>query len=317
MSPIVPRRSRSGPGTGRSGTGTSPLVRWGRWPGTRTAPIPTRGRSATSPSTRPAAASPPAARAARVPRHPRRATDDSPDLHDAGGVWSVDNEFGPVLTRVLREGECALDYMEVLRRLAINDERFAEGCVAGAGSGRAPSTRRRGAVPSYGAEADAPVSAGATGAEIVEMLVGIVSVVGLPSVVAAANAVVETNAHAIRLWESLGFKILATVPEAFRRPDRGLVGLHIMHRLLGWSMLRVQLKARQGSGFGVVGSVIPRRPTLRHPGRGPDTQFPRPGRRVLMSSSGTGGGTRPRRWAESGTCSPHRSPLPPRGSSSG
>jgi ribosomal protein S18 acetylase RimI-like enzyme len=46
------------------------------------------------------------------------------------------------------------------------------------------------------------------------------------------NAVVETNAHAIRLWESLGFKILATVPEAFRRPDRGLVGLHIMHRLL-------------------------------------------------------------------------------------
>jgi GNAT superfamily N-acetyltransferase len=46
------------------------------------------------------------------------------------------------------------------------------------------------------------------------------------------NAVVETNAPAIRLWESLGFKVLATVPEAFRHPDRGLVGLHIMHRLL-------------------------------------------------------------------------------------
>jgi L-amino acid N-acyltransferase YncA len=46
------------------------------------------------------------------------------------------------------------------------------------------------------------------------------------------NAVVETNEHAIRLWESLGFTILATVPEAFRHPDRGLVGLHIMHRLL-------------------------------------------------------------------------------------
>jgi GNAT superfamily N-acetyltransferase len=46
------------------------------------------------------------------------------------------------------------------------------------------------------------------------------------------NAVVETNMHAVRLWESLGFRILATVPEAFRHPDHGLVGLHIMHRFL-------------------------------------------------------------------------------------
>ena len=46
------------------------------------------------------------------------------------------------------------------------------------------------------------------------------------------NAVVETNEHAVRLWESLGFTILATVPEAFRHPDRGFVGLHIMHRFL-------------------------------------------------------------------------------------
>lgn len=46
------------------------------------------------------------------------------------------------------------------------------------------------------------------------------------------NAVVETNVHAIRLWESLGFAILATVPAAFRHPDHGLVGLHIMHRFL-------------------------------------------------------------------------------------
>jgi GNAT superfamily N-acetyltransferase len=46
------------------------------------------------------------------------------------------------------------------------------------------------------------------------------------------NAVVETNTNAIRLWESLGFTILATVPEAFRHPDHGLVGLHIMHRPL-------------------------------------------------------------------------------------
>jgi ribosomal protein S18 acetylase RimI-like enzyme len=46
------------------------------------------------------------------------------------------------------------------------------------------------------------------------------------------NAVVETNEPAVRLWQSLGFTILATVPEAFRHPDRGLVGLHIMHMSL-------------------------------------------------------------------------------------
>jgi L-amino acid N-acyltransferase YncA len=46
------------------------------------------------------------------------------------------------------------------------------------------------------------------------------------------NAVVETNTGAIALWKSLGFRILATVPEAFDSPTRGLVGLHIMHRML-------------------------------------------------------------------------------------
>ncbi len=44
------------------------------------------------------------------------------------------------------------------------------------------------------------------------------------------NAVVETNERAVRLWESFGFEILATVPEAFRHPTAGLVGLHIMYR---------------------------------------------------------------------------------------
>ena len=42
------------------------------------------------------------------------------------------------------------------------------------------------------------------------------------------NAVVETNTSAVRLWESLGFEILTTVPEAFDHPGHGLVGLHIM-----------------------------------------------------------------------------------------
>ena len=46
------------------------------------------------------------------------------------------------------------------------------------------------------------------------------------------NAVVATNTGAIALWESLGFRILATVPEAFDHPSEGLVGLHIMHRPL-------------------------------------------------------------------------------------
>ncbi len=46
------------------------------------------------------------------------------------------------------------------------------------------------------------------------------------------NAVVETNTSAVRLWESLGFEILTTVPEAFDHPEHGLVGLHIMFQRL-------------------------------------------------------------------------------------
>ena len=46
------------------------------------------------------------------------------------------------------------------------------------------------------------------------------------------NAVVETNTSAVRLWESLGFGILTTVPEAFDHPEHGLVGLHIMFQRL-------------------------------------------------------------------------------------
>jgi GNAT superfamily N-acetyltransferase len=46
------------------------------------------------------------------------------------------------------------------------------------------------------------------------------------------NAVVETNTPAITLWRSFGFQILATVPEAFRHPVHGYVGLHIMYMKL-------------------------------------------------------------------------------------
>jgi len=46
------------------------------------------------------------------------------------------------------------------------------------------------------------------------------------------NAVVETNVAAVALWTSLGFAVVGTVPEAFDHPEHGLVGLHVMHRLL-------------------------------------------------------------------------------------
>jgi ribosomal protein S18 acetylase RimI-like enzyme len=46
------------------------------------------------------------------------------------------------------------------------------------------------------------------------------------------NAVVETNRGAVALWESLGFRVLATVPDAFLHPTAGYVGLHVMHRPL-------------------------------------------------------------------------------------
>ncbi|AKZ59635.1 putative acetyltransferase [Streptomyces ambofaciens ATCC 23877] len=45
------------------------------------------------------------------------------------------------------------------------------------------------------------------------------------------NAVVETN-PAVRLWTSLGFTVLGTVPDAFDHPRHGRVGLHVMYRAL-------------------------------------------------------------------------------------
>jgi GNAT superfamily N-acetyltransferase len=42
------------------------------------------------------------------------------------------------------------------------------------------------------------------------------------------NAVVETNHAAVRLWQSLGFRVLTTVPGAFDDAEQGYVGLHVM-----------------------------------------------------------------------------------------
>lgn len=47
------------------------------------------------------------------------------------------------------------------------------------------------------------------------------------------NAVVESNEVAVRLWQTLGFRIVGTVPEAFEHPTLGRVGLHVMYRRLG------------------------------------------------------------------------------------
>ncbi|MCB5272985.1 hypothetical protein BJG92_00497 [Arthrobacter sp. SO5] len=46
------------------------------------------------------------------------------------------------------------------------------------------------------------------------------------------NAVVESNVRAVAAWQSMGFEVLATIPEAFHHPSLGYVGLHLMYRTL-------------------------------------------------------------------------------------
>jgi L-amino acid N-acyltransferase YncA len=46
------------------------------------------------------------------------------------------------------------------------------------------------------------------------------------------NAVVESNARAVHLWQAIGFEIVGTVPEAFKSPTHGYVGLHVMYQKL-------------------------------------------------------------------------------------
>lgn len=47
------------------------------------------------------------------------------------------------------------------------------------------------------------------------------------------NFVSSTNTGAIRLWEKMGFKIVGTLPEAFKHPENGYVDAFVMYRLLG------------------------------------------------------------------------------------
>jgi ribosomal protein S18 acetylase RimI-like enzyme len=46
------------------------------------------------------------------------------------------------------------------------------------------------------------------------------------------NFVISTNASAIHLWEQLRFKIVGTLPGAFRHPDKGYVDVYVMYRSL-------------------------------------------------------------------------------------
>jgi ribosomal protein S18 acetylase RimI-like enzyme len=46
------------------------------------------------------------------------------------------------------------------------------------------------------------------------------------------NFVVSTNTLAIRLWEQLGFKIVGSLPGAFRHPEKGHVDVYVMYRSL-------------------------------------------------------------------------------------
>ena len=85
----------------------------------------------------------------------------------------------------------------MLRRLAINDEHVLEDGASGVGLvildpktlalvRLAALVAVGGTVPSYGAETDAAIGAGATAAETVGVLLAVVAGVGVPSVVAAA-----------------------------------------------------------------------------------------------------------------------------------
>jgi 4-carboxymuconolactone decarboxylase len=93
------------------------------------------------------------------------------------------------------------DYVGRLRRLAINeagaaDEAVASGLESTSLSPKTLALARLAALvaigaaePSFGENADAAVSAGASPSEIVDVLIGVSPVVGVPRVVAAAPKV--------------------------------------------------------------------------------------------------------------------------------
>ena len=92
-----------------------------------------------------------------------------------------------------------MDYEQRLRLLALNDPSLVEEHPGGLGAGPPVLDAKTvalvrlaalvgvgGAVPSYSAFADAAIDRGATVAEIVDVLVEVIAVVGLPRAVAEA-----------------------------------------------------------------------------------------------------------------------------------
>ncbi len=114
-----------------------------------------------------------------------------------------------------------MDYTDLLRRLSLHDQRALAQVLGGAGAEppecdhtldpRTLALARiaalvaiDGAVPSYGALADDAVDAGATAAEIVDVLLGVIPIVGLPRVVAAAPRLALALGHDIDADDALG-----------------------------------------------------------------------------------------------------------------
>ena len=46
------------------------------------------------------------------------------------------------------------------------------------------------------------------------------------------NFVIKSNEKAVRLWQSLGFKVIGEIPEAFNHAEKGLTNALIMYRKL-------------------------------------------------------------------------------------
>jgi L-amino acid N-acyltransferase YncA len=46
------------------------------------------------------------------------------------------------------------------------------------------------------------------------------------------NIVVSTNTYAVKLWKSIGFEILCTIPKAFNHQNKGLVDAFVMYQSL-------------------------------------------------------------------------------------
>ena len=121
-----------------------------------------------------------------------------------------------------------LDYTERLRHLAIHDARVAD--QEGSGAEAVPTdldpktlalvrlaalVAVGGAVASYGAHTDDALTAGATAPEIVDVLCGVMPVVGYPRVVAAAP----------KLAVALGFDT-----DEASRPHHGVHAMCMMRR---------------------------------------------------------------------------------------